>query len=53
VQDAMALQIINEYMVEQREELDLARTILDFLDIAGEDKAALLLVDEKIGDLVE
>ena len=52
VQDAMALQILGEYMVEQREELDLVRTVLDFLEISGEDRAALLTVDEKIGDLV-
>lgn len=52
VQDAVVLQVLNTYLTEQIEEVSVVRTALDFIELAKDNPAALLEIDERIGNLV-
>lgn len=50
VNDHVAYEIASKFSREQRQEIAQVRTILDLLEIAGDDTCALLEVDKRIGE---
>jgi len=48
--DFMALEIAQRYLREQTEEISKSRGLIDRLEIAGDDKCSLLIIDKELGE---
>jgi len=52
VGDFMAMQLAQQYLMEQKEEISKTRYWVDRLEICGDNAAAILEIDEEMGDKV-
>lgn len=51
VKDYVVHEIALKFCKEQHQEISTMRTILDLLELAGDDKSALLFIDKQIGEM--
>lgn len=49
--DFMALELAQRYLKEQTEEISKSRSLIDRLEIAGDDKCSLLIIDNELGKI--